>query len=115
MAKVSSDLVKERLRLYLADAGLNNRSFEVKCGLYNGFVKDMDSKITFESLSKIGSACPNLNLGWLFSGVGQMVYGDTTSNVQVSTTSGPLIQNVFVTNFADLKGVMVEAIKESRQ
>ena len=68
----SMDDVKARLQKYISSEDLNNSRFEKKCGLYNGFVKDMDSKITYESLAKIGASCPNLDLGWLFSGIGTM-------------------------------------------
>jgi len=64
--------IRARLQEYLAAESLNNRKFEEKCGLYNGFVRALDTKITFESLAKISAQCPNLNLGWLFSGVGNM-------------------------------------------
>ena len=72
MQSYDVSLLRKRLQEYLRKESLNNKTFEEKCGLYNGFVRAMDSKITFDSLAKIGSACPNLKLGWLFSGVGKM-------------------------------------------
>ena len=47
----------------------------------------MDSQIKFESLAKIADACPNLNLGWLFSGVGKM----RTNNRSVEVSGVPLL------------------------
>lgn len=84
----SMDEVRLRLKDYLVSENLTNRGFEQRCGLYNGFVKDMDSKISFESLSKIGASCPNLDLGWLFSGVGRM---NTTTGDGKSEHYLPLI------------------------
>lgn len=73
--KFDSTAIRSRLKEYLSAESLNNKTFEEKCGLYNGFVRALDTKITFESLAKIGTSCPNLDLGWLFSGVGKMEKG----------------------------------------
>lgn len=104
MSKDEFDIAQMRLRLseYLKAESLNNKSFEERCGLYNGFVRAMDSKITFESLAKIGRACPNLNLGWLFSGVGKMLVEDSAEPVAVQdvapTVNMENVQAVFITN-----------------
>lgn len=110
--------IRARLKEFFAKEGLNNSRFEKACGLYNGFVKDMDTAIKFESLAKIGAAYPKLNLGWLFSGVGEMMLGPApasdATDVSLNLSAGHLIQNVFVTNFADMEAVMIEAIRKSR-
>lgn len=90
--------------------------FEEKCGIHPGTISAIKSNgPTASVITKIAFTCPELNLNWLFRGEGEMLNSAPTVKTEVATTSGPLIQNVFVTNFADLKGVMVEAIKESRQ
>lgn len=101
--KETYDITPMRARLmeYLRHESLNNKGFEEKCGLYNGFVRAMDSKITFESLAKIGSSCPNLNLGWLFSGAGEMLIKGAFESA--SAKAAPLVnmenvQAVFITN-----------------
>ena len=69
--KETYDITPMRARLmeYLRHESLNNKGFEERCGLYNGFVRAMDSKITFESLAKIGApesasakAAPSVNM-----------------------------------------------------
>ena len=112
-ANFDTSAIRDRLKEYLDAEGLNNRRFEQKCGLYNGFVKDLDTKIKFESLAKIAEGCPNLNLGWLFSGLGRMRIEDEP--ISPPQMPGVNLQNVFVTNFSELKEIMVEAIKESRR
>jgi phage repressor protein C with HTH and peptisase S24 domain len=83
--------IRKRLREYLAYESLNNKRFEEKCGLYNGFVRALDSKITFESLAKISAQCTNLNLGWLFSGEGSMLNGGESRRIEPEESSLPLI------------------------
>ena len=103
MRKEASDFdivqIRARLQEYFAHESLNNSRFEKQCGLYNGFVKDLDSQIKFESLAKIGAGCPNLNLGWLFSGVGNMLVGPEPVSAQVSpSVNMENVQAVFITN-----------------
>lgn len=61
-----------RLMHYLEQTGSNKSRFERQVGLSNGFISHMSSQITFAALAKIASGAPDLNLGWLFSGVGPM-------------------------------------------
>lgn len=105
MPKKSDDYditpIRMRLQEYLASEHLNNRRFEEKCGLYNGFVRALDTKISFESLAKIGGQCPNLNLGWVFSGVGDMIIHqkpDLVSAQVATSVNMENVQAVFITN-----------------
>lgn len=50
--------IKARLQEFFKVEGLNNSRFEKQCGLYNGFVKDLDQQIRFESLTKIAPYAP---------------------------------------------------------
>lgn len=68
----SSEEVVSRLMHYLEQTGSNKSRFERQVGLSNGFISHMSSQITFAALAKIASGAPDLNLGWLFSGVGPM-------------------------------------------
>lgn len=93
--------MRARLAAYLDAERLNNKTFEERCGLYNGFVRAMDSKITFDSLAKIGASCPNLNLGWLFSGEGEMLVVVQPGPVSVQAVPAVNMENVqavFITN-----------------
>lgn len=110
--------IKTRLKEYLDFEGLNNSRFEKRCGLYNGFVKDMDTQIKFESLGKIAEGCPNLNLGWLFSGVGQMTIGgqpaiqaEPTSAIEVSVVKSA--GAVIISDATRLESLIQDAVTKA--
>lgn len=114
--------IKTRLSMFLEYKGLTKSGFEKTCGLYNGFVKDLDQKITFESLSKIAAAFPCLNLGWLFSGAGSMLINEASSEkgqreassqeMRQATNDVHHNQQVVIANWEDLRGVLEEVIQE---
>lgn len=111
-------LVPMRLREYLASIKSNNSRFEKQCGLYNGFVKDMDTQITFESLSKIATYAPDLDLGWLFSGLGQRHKNNTSEKKAASTYDIHHNGQVTINDLAEkLSGISAElaAMREERQ
>ena len=107
---------KNRLLQFIDEyCGLSVRAFEAKCGITNGTVESIKVKGPgADVVQKVALTYPELNLNWLFCERGEMVVENFPRSVATVPTAGPLIQNVFVTNFADLKGIMVEAIKESR-
>jgi len=113
--------VRQRLSEYMASESLNNSRFEKRCGLYNGFVKDMDSQIKFESLAKIAEGCPNLNLGWLFSGLGHMLLADSqldekpTIEVSVVKTAGSVIISDASSLEAMIQSAVLKAVSNSNQ
>ena len=108
---------KERLEIFAkTQYNMGQTRFEDYCEVSHGTVSAIRASGPSASVvTRIAVKCPELNLNWLFTGEGEMLNSAPTVKTGVATTSGPLIQNVFVTNFADLKDVMVEAIKESRQ
>lgn len=64
--------VSQRLKQFLRYNNISNRAFEIKCGLYNGYVKD----VKIISPNKIGAISlhyPELNMAWLLTGVGEML------------------------------------------
>jgi len=51
--------------------------FEEKCGIHPGTISAIKSNgPTASVVTKISSACPELNLNWLFSGQGDMILGE---------------------------------------
>lgn len=64
--------ISQRLKQFLRYNNISNRAFEIKCGLYNGYVKD----VKIISPNKIGAISlhyPELNMAWLLTGVGKML------------------------------------------
>ena len=109
--------IKARLQEYFKVAGLNNSRFEKQCGLYNGFVKELDQQIRFESLAKIASGCPNLNLGWLFSGIGPMSIGETQPIIEKESLSVNLVgkaQTVLIGNWDEMADVLRKVMSEMK-
>lgn len=111
---------KERLEKFSKEVySMGQTRFEDHCGLAHGTISAIKASGPSASvITRIAVKCPELNLNWLFRGDGNMLLVDTSKPshaAHIQPAQGPLIQNVFVTNFSDLKGVMVEAIKESRK
>lgn len=80
--------LKERLKGFIKYKGISVRSFEIKCGLSNGYISNMRVSIQPEKMSCIAEQFPELNMGWLMTGEGEMIKAmqqeSTTSNRTVS-------------------------------
>lgn len=111
-------MIVERIVHYLQEKGIAISAFEREMGLGNTTLSKAyktGGSIGTDKLERILSNCKDLSPLWVVTGEGEMLVGSTPAqSVKTAPTAGPLIQNVFVTNFADLKGIMVEAIRESR-
>lgn len=85
---------KERLIKFITYKCLTNKSFEATCGLGNGFVSKVGDSIRRDSLEKISTAFPELNLDWVINEKGDMLLGEKSAqpkaadfaNSEVSTT-----------------------------
>lgn len=66
--------IKERLIQFIEYLGISRSAFERKCKLSNGFVDKANDKIRESSLQMIANAYPELNLVWLQTGYGEMLY-----------------------------------------
>ena len=106
---------KQRLIEFIdSQYGMSQRKFEEMCGLGHGTINSIKIKgPSADILSRISDKCRELNMNWLFRGEGNMLNGGEDVKVAAAATKGPLIQNVFVTNFSDLKEIIVQAINES--
>jgi len=111
-------MIVERIVYYLQEKGIAISAFEREVGIGNTTLSKAyktGGAIGTDKLEKILSNCKDLSPLWVVTGEGEMLISTKdVQSVKTVPTTGPLIQNVFVTNFADLKGIMVEAIKESR-
>lgn len=87
--------------------------FEEKCGIHPGTISAIKSNgPTASIITKIAVTCPELNLNWLFRGGagGSMINEDSIKRNEPDESA----QKVYITNMADFKNIMIEAIKETR-
>ena len=68
-----SESVKGRLRLFIKYKGIPVLTFEKKCGMGNGYVNGIRSSISPEKSKIIATAFPELNMGWVLTGEGEML------------------------------------------
>ena len=64
--------IKERLNDYISYLGVSDRNFEVKCGLSNGYLKNVKS-IGSDKLHAMHAAYPTLSISWLLFEEGEML------------------------------------------
>ena len=67
--------VKSRLSEFIAHLGLNNSTFEKKCGLSNGYIRNFKGNLGTQKLEDILNAFPQLDKDWLLFGKGNMLKG----------------------------------------
>ena len=67
--------VKSRLNEFIAHLGLNNSTFEKKCGLSNGYIRNFKGNLGTQKLEDILNAFPQLDKDWLLFGKGNMLRG----------------------------------------
>lgn len=65
--------IKDRLSEFIAYLGLNNSTFEKKCGLSNGYIRNFKGNLGTQKLEDILKAFPQLNKDWLLFGKGSML------------------------------------------
>lgn len=72
-------MIKDRIKTYLSHKHLSVREFERLCNLGNGVVSKLSQSTSPATLNKIESNS-DLNLSWLFTGEGEMLKSEQTSN-----------------------------------
>lgn len=65
--------VKDRLSEFIAYLGLNNSTFERRCGLSNGYIRNVKGNLGTQKLEDILKEFPQLNKEWLLFGKGSML------------------------------------------
>ena len=73
------DTVKQRLIKYIKYKGLSQAKFEKAIGVSNGFVNNISRSIGVEKVQRISITFPDLNMGWVLSGEGEMLKPETES------------------------------------
>ena len=65
--------IKSRLSSFIEQMGLTNASFEKKCGLSNGYIRNFKGNLGGKKLEDILTSFPQLSKDWLLFGNGPML------------------------------------------
>lgn len=99
MAKYGSSDVRDRLKAYITYIGISVSQFQKNAGVSNSFVASIDQSIAPKTQVKISTAFPDLNMGWLLTGEGEMLrsggihqtIAESTGSVNIAHTSAERI------------------------
>lgn len=65
--------VKQRIKEFIEHKQISTREFERLCGLANGYVRSINKSILPDRLKSISLQFPELNIGWIATGEGEML------------------------------------------
>lgn len=65
--------VRERLLAFIEYRGISKNKFETLCGLSKRYVSNISQSISPEVSKKISLTFPELNMGWVLTGSGEML------------------------------------------
>ena len=68
-----ANTVKERLLAFINHKGLSKNKFETLCGLSKRYVSNISRSISPVVAERISLTFPDLNMGWLLAGEGEML------------------------------------------
>ena len=68
--------VQERLISFIKYKGLTKNKFETMCGLGKRYVSNISRSISPEVAQRISLTFPELNMGWVLAGTGEMLVRD---------------------------------------
>lgn len=74
--------VKERLIEFLSHEGIGQKRFAESIGMSSGYVNAIRKSIQPDTIHKIAMQYPSLNTGWLLTGDGEMLRGNSTEEVK---------------------------------
>lgn len=80
--------VKERLLAFIKFKGISKNRFETMCGLSKRYVSNISQSISPEVTKKISLTFPELNMGWILTGEGDMLSEKTGAPDDSITLSG---------------------------
>ena len=106
--------VKQRITDFIKYKGISVREFERQCGLSNGYVNSITQTVMPNKLKSISLQYPELNLGWITTGEGQMIKREnlTTHHAPKSSEKKLSDQEVYL---YDITGFSFIALKKVEQ
>ncbi len=103
--------VKERLMHFIEYKGLSKNKFEEICGLSKRYVSNISVSIQPDKVKKISLKFPELNMGWVLSGEGNMInYVPTKKKIPLYDASTIGGQNDMVAKTEEPAGHVAEWI-----
>ena len=82
------DSVKDRLTIYLKHARVTKVEFGRRIGVSNSYVTSMRKSIQPDKAEKIAAEFPDLNIGWLMTGEGEMLKPKSAADGELPITTG---------------------------
>lgn len=76
--------VKERIISFIEFKKISLRGFETRCGLSNGYLRQLRNSPTADKVEMILSAFPEIRREWLMTGEGEMLKESATNVGEVS-------------------------------
>ena len=80
--------VKERLLAFIKFKGISKNRFETMCGLSKRYVSNISQSISPDVTKKISLTFPELDMGWVLTGEGDMLSVKTSAPDDSITLSG---------------------------
>lgn len=74
--------INERFEKFFEHKGIKRSEFERRCGLSNGYTRNLRDSPKSEKLKDILNAFPEINPMWLQTGEGEMLRPDVNSSVE---------------------------------
>jgi len=74
--------INERFEKFFEHKGIKRSEFERRCGLSNGYTRNLRDSPKSEKLKDILNAFPEINPMWLQTGEGEMIRPDVNSSVE---------------------------------
>lgn len=71
--------IKQRIIEFVESEGISISAFEKRCGMANGYLRQLRKAPSIDKIERIISAFPKLNRDWLVSGEGEMLQPEKTT------------------------------------
>ena len=102
--------VKERLITFIDHKGLTKNKFETLCGLSKRYVSNISQSISQTVCKKISLTFPDLNIGWVLTGEGEMLNTADQKPDETIVLTGRLLQ--LYLNLSETAKSQQETIRE---
>lgn len=119
--------MKERLMEFIKEKDISNRKFLLKCGLSGTYISTLTGNPSGDTIRKIESAYPELNIEWLKTGKGTMLKTPASVMSPADGTAAIISQNKVIAQAMeqgmvitdadniDISAIPVEVVEEIRE
>ena len=95
--------VQERLLSFIRYKGLTKNKFETMCGLGKRYVSNISKSISPDVAQRISLTFPDLNMGWVLAGSGEMLVAENTLRKEEPILASPDTMKLYLTLSDTLK------------